>query len=209
MELTQFLTFLFAISLLTMTPGLDTMAVIRNSSRGGFSDGVITSFGICCGLFVHATLSAIGISVILQQSAMLFTGMKMMGAAYLIYLGVMSLKSGIKSPQGLEVLASGKRGLDWKKSLREGFLSNVLNPKTAIFYLAFLPQFVDPAGNALVQSLFMAMCHFVIAMLWQTLIAYMVEKARQLIAKPKVNAWMESMAGGVMLLLGVNLLFSK
>lgn len=209
MELHQFLTFLFAISLLTMTPGLDTMAVIRNSSRGGFSDGVITSFGICCGLFVHATLSAIGISVILQQSAMLFSGMKMIGAGYLIYLGVMSLKTGFKNPQGLEVIVSGRRGLDWKKSLREGFLSNVLNPKTAIFYLAFLPQFVDPSGSALLQSLFMALCHFVIAMLWQTLIAYMVEKARQLIAKPKVNAWMESMAGGVMLLLGVNLLFSK
>lgn len=208
MELTQFLTFLFAIAILTMTPGLDTMAVIRNSSRGGFSDGVITSFGICCGLFVHATLSAIGISVILQQSAMLFSAMKMIGAAYLIYLGAMSLKAGIK-PQGLEVVMSGKQALNWKKSLREGFLSNVLNPKTAIFYLAFLPQFVDPTGNALMQSLFMAMCHFVLAMIWQTLIAYMVEKARQLIAKPRVNAWLESMAGGVMVLLGVNLLFAK
>lgn len=209
MELTQFLTFLFAVSILSITPGLDTMTVIRNASRGGFSDGVITSFGICCGLFVHATLSAVGISVILQQSAMLFSAMKMIGATYLIYLGIVSIKAGRSNIQGLNISLSGKRALSWKRSLREGFFSNVLNPKTAVFYLAFLPQFINPEGNALAQSIFMASCHFLIAMLWQTFIAYMVEKAKRWFAKPKLNSRMESMAGSVMIILGLNLLMSK
>jgi len=208
MDTTQFLTFIFAISLLTMTPGLDTMTIIRNANRGGFYDGFLTSLGICCGLFVHATFSAIGISVILQQSAMVFEIMKMLGAGYLIYLGLMSLKSGMNHT-GIEVMGTTIQKTHWIRSLREGFLSNVLNPKTAIFYLAFLPQFINPQGSALLQSLFMACCHFIIAMLWQTLIVYMVNKVRQIIAKPRVNRIMESISGAVMIILGGDLLLYK
>ena len=83
-----FWTFLIAISLLTITPGVDTLLVMRNTARGGLKDGVMSSFGICSGLFVHATLSAVGISLILLQTAWAFALLKWVGAAYLVWLGV-------------------------------------------------------------------------------------------------------------------------
>jgi len=129
--------FLIAITILTLTPGLDTALVIRNTSRAGFTDGSITSLGICMGLFVHATFSAVGISAILAQSAELFHVVKMIGAAYLIWLGLSSLKALLKNSQGMQVTAISHSEFTLKRSLREGFLSNVLNPKTAVFYLAF------------------------------------------------------------------------
>ena len=80
-------TYLIAITLLTLTPGVDTMLIIRNTSRGGWRDGAVSSVGICTGLFVHATVSAVGISVILLQSAIAFSALKLVGAGYLVWLG--------------------------------------------------------------------------------------------------------------------------
>ncbi len=148
MDILNFEAFLIAITILTLTPGLDTALVIRNTTRAGLQDGCMTSLGICCGLFVHALFSAIGISAILAQSAELFQLVKMIGAAYLIWLGFSSLKSLMTSGSGLSVAQMAQQSYDAKRSLREGFLSNVLNPKTAVFYLAFLPQFVNPEGFA-------------------------------------------------------------
>ncbi|UJF20131.1 LysE family translocator [Vibrio sp. SS-MA-C1-2] len=212
----DFLTFLVAITLLTMTPGLDTMLVIRNSHRGGTKDGFFTSLGICSGLFIHATLSAVGISVILLNSAILFQGLKFIGALYLIWLGFNSVKSALKQRKSLPAIQPEHQPVTLhhqpviiSRSLREGFLSNVLNPKTAVFYLAFLPQFISPEGSALNQSLFLAGCHFAIAMVWQTAIAFSVEKAKVWLSKPKANAMLEAVTGIVMVLLGIQLAFTK
>lgn len=211
MAMTELMTFLVAITLLTLTPGLDTVLVIRNTTRGGWKDGTVSSFGICCGLFAHASLSAIGISVILVQSAWLFQAVKLVGAMYLIWLGISSVRSGWKA-KGLVALNDSvlqKQPLDMKRSFREGFLSNILNPKTAIFYLAFLPQFIDPQSSAFLQSMILASIHFVIAMLWQGGLSFMVEKAKQWLSKPSTNAWLESISGGVMVALGLQLALSK
>ncbi len=167
MVIQNFEAFFIAITILTLTPGLDTALVIRNTSRAGFADGCTTSLGICFGLFVHATFSAIGISAILAQSAELFQIVKMVGAAYLIWLGISSLRSLMKTGQGIEVASLAHAQFRLTRSLREGFLSNVLNPKTAVFYLAFLPQFINPDYSPLAQSLLMALIHFAIAMVWQ------------------------------------------
>lgn len=211
MAITELITFLVAITLLTLTPGLDTVLVIRNTTRGGWKDGTVSSFGICSGLFVHASLSAIGVSVILVQSAWLFQVVKLLGAAYLIWLGISSVRAGLKT-KGLVALSDSalqKQPFDMKRSFREGFLSNILNPKTAIFYLAFLPQFIDPQGSAFLQSMILASIHFVIAMLWQGGLSFMVERAKQWLSKPSTNAWLESISGGVMVVLGVQLALSK
>ena len=93
MYILNFEAFLIAITILTLTPGLDTALVIKNTSRSGSTDGYVTSLGICSGLFIHATFSAIGISAILLQSAELFQTMKWIGACYLIWLGIKVLKS--------------------------------------------------------------------------------------------------------------------
>ncbi|WGW01721.1 LysE family translocator [Vibrio sp. YMD68] len=198
--------FILAITILTLTPGLDTAMVIRNTTRGGLSDGVMTSFGICSGLYVHALFSAIGISAVLAQSAELFQFVKFVGAAYLIWLGANSLLSlRNTTPTAVDTQINGS-GLVALRSLREGFLSNVLNPKTAVFYLAFLPQFIDPKGSALLQSLFMASIHFVIAMIWQCSLSSVLVRAKSLLNNVRFLKWMEGTTGAVLVALGVKLM---
>lgn len=207
----NFEAFLIAITILTLTPGLDTALVIRNSSRGGFQDGAMTSLGICLGLFVHATFSAIGISALLAQSAELFNMVKMIGAAYLIYLGLSSLKALFFNTDSSLTVAKVKplRSENRLKSLREGFLSNVLNPKTAVFYLAFLPQFINPEGSAFLQSTLMASIHFVIAMIWQCGLAGALTKAKTLLQSARFMHWMEATTGMVLVGLGVKLILEE
>ncbi|MCG9752486.1 LysE family translocator [Vibrio brasiliensis] len=206
MPIENFEAFIIAITILTLTPGLDTALVIRNTSRGGMVDGSVTSVGICSGLFVHALFSAVGISALLAQSAELFSFIKMLGAAYLIWLGLNSLKMVLSKQQGLDIKEGSDHSLSVKRSLREGFLSNVLNPKTAVFYLAFLPQFIDPQGSPLLQSLFMAGIHFVIAMCWQCGLAGALTSAKSLLKSPRFMTWMEGTTGAVLVLLGAKLI---
>lgn len=196
--------FLLAITLLTMTPGVDTFMVIRNSARGGWRDGLLTSFGICCGLFVHATISAAGLSVILLGSAEIFTALKLAGAFYLAWLGLQSLRSAWRA-QGLNLPEVRNSQFSPWVSLREGFLSNVLNPKPIIFYMAFLPQFIDPAQSPLAQSLFMAGLHFSIANVWQGMLVVLVDRARRWLARPHVSRALDGVAGLVLLGFGFKL----
>jgi threonine/homoserine/homoserine lactone efflux protein len=95
------------------------------------------------------------------------------------------------------------------QSLKEGFLSNMLNPKTAIFYLAFLPQFIDPQNSPLLQALTMAGIHFVIAMIWQCGLAGAVSSAKRFFANPMALKWMEGITGSVLIILGSKLLLDE
>jgi threonine/homoserine/homoserine lactone efflux protein len=204
MELTALTTYLIAITLLTLTPGVDTLLVIRNTARGGWRDGAVSSFGICSGLFLHATVSAVGISVILLQATWAFSVLKLAGAGYLIWLGITSWRKVIKK-ESFEItngeVAPG--GFSVRRSLREGFLSNILNPKTAVFYMAFLPQFINPAHSALIQSLLLAGLHFIIAMIWQCLLALMVKQFKGWLQRPRVSQLFDGVTGTVLVGLGV------
>ena len=197
-------TYLIAITLLTITPGVDTMLIIRNTARGGWRDGAVSSLGICSGLFLHATISAVGISMILLQAAWAFSALKLAGAGYLVWLGLSSWRKVIRH-ETFEIVNGGATRDTFliNRSLREGFLSNILNPKTAIFYMAFLPQFINPAQSALLQSLFLAGLHFVIAMIWQCLLALMVKQLKVWLQRPKVSQLFDGVTGTVMIALGL------
>lgn len=207
----QFWPFLVAITLLSLSPGVDTLLVIRNTSRGGVRDGVLTSLAICCGLFVHAAVSALGISLILLQSAWAFSLLKWAGAGYLVWLGAQSLLSARRGRLLPVAGVSGgtrQRVPAWRP-LREGFLSNVLNPKTVVFYMAFLPQFIAPGDPALAKSLFLAGVHFVIANLWQISLALMVGSAGRWLAKRWVARSLDGVTGAVMVALGLKLALER
>ena len=209
----QWLPFLVAISLLTLSPGVDTILVMRNAALGGWRLGFVTRLGIYMGLFAHAAVSALGLSVILLGSAGLFTAFKIVGAVYLVYLGVQALRSAMK-PVGMTFTVADKDGkpprvLSSWGSFRQGLLSNVLNPKPIIFYMAFLPQFIDPSHSALAQSLFMASLHFIIAMVWQTFLALVVHKARVWLARPKVAQALDGFTGVLLVGFGIKLALSQ
>lgn len=198
--------YLLAITLLTVTPGVDTLLVLRNTARGGLADGCVTSLGICTGLFIHATLSALGISVLLVESAWAFTVLKWLGAIYLIWLGVGSLRQAWRGDQGAPVARVVRRQpMTAAVSLREGLLSNVLNPKTALFYMALLPQFVDPAGPAFAQSMVLASLHFVLAMVWQCGLAWAVVRFRNSGVSRRLGRALSALTGGVFVAMGAKL----
>jgi threonine/homoserine/homoserine lactone efflux protein len=150
LELSQLLPFLAASLALNLTPGADMTYVIARAATQGRAAGLAGSLGIAAGSAVHTVLAAVGVSALLQHSETAFLIVKYAGAAYLLYLAWKAIRAGDTPPSTERRL--GRAGL-WRV-FAEGALTNLLNPKVALFILAFLPQFVDPAkGNAAVQIL--------------------------------------------------------
>jgi len=133
---TQVATFALVVAALVLTPGADTMLVVRNVLRGGRRDGVVTTLGICSGLFVHAALSALGVSIVLLHSATAFHVVKLAGAGYLVWLGLRSVMGAVRGSHPPAALAHerGPSRVVPQRCFVEGLLSNVLNPKVAVFY---------------------------------------------------------------------------
>jgi threonine/homoserine/homoserine lactone efflux protein len=211
---TQVITFIVAVTLLTISPGADTMLVFRSVLKRGQAAGLMTTLGICTGLFVHATLSALGLSVILVRSALAYEIVKGLGACYLIGLGVWTLiqarrrsnRSGI-DPGMLPADALAKKG--WPQAFVEGLLNNVLNPKPAIFYLAFLPQFIDPSDPVLLKSLLLAGIHFGIGIVWLALLVILIGKIGVWLTRASVRQKLEMTTGAILVGLGVGLVFAR
>jgi threonine/homoserine/homoserine lactone efflux protein len=192
--------FVIAAALLTLSPGPDTALVLRNTLRGGRGDGWRTTLGICSGLVVHATLSSAGLSVILVRSAAAFVGVKLLGASYLVVLGIQSLRAAARGMT--PVPAAAAVGV---RPFREGLLTNLLNPKVAVFYLAFLPQFIARGDPVLATSLLLASIHIAMGLVWLSVVAAAVDQARRLVTSGGVQRWLEGACGAVLVGLGVRL----
>lgn len=207
----QFWTFFIAITLLTLFPGVDSLLVVRNASRGGWRDGIATSTGICSGLFVHALVSAFGISTLLLQSAIAFNALKLVGGGYLLWLGGCSLWQAIQggTPVAPGIQPAVARQFQLQRSLREGFVSNVFNPKTLLFYMAFLPQFIDPTRSPVLQSLFMAAVHFIIAMVYQGLLTFLACRVRGWFEGSRLSRLTSGLAGFVLVSFGLRIFLEK
>src|SRR6202047_4546149 len=136
--------FLAAGILLNLTPGPDTAYILGRSIAQGRSAGVASAFGIMVGSIFHTCAAALGLSAILAASAWAFTAIKLIGGCYLLFLGIRML---FQRAEQLHV-PSGFRRRTSAAAFRQGVLTNVLNPKVALFFLAFLPQFIDPASPA-------------------------------------------------------------
>lgn len=193
-------------ALVTITPGADTMLVVRSALVRGRRAGLATVVGVGAGLFVHATLSALGLSVVLVQSARAFDLVKLAGACYLVFLGLQSLWSARRGGAGADRPAEA---LGARRAFVEGLLNNVLNPKVAVFYLAFLPQFMAPGDAVLPRSLLLAAIHFGEAVVWLTLIAFFVARARGVLGRPGVRRGLEGVSGLVFIGFGVKLAMAR
>ncbi len=205
----QLLTFTALAAILTLTPGADTLLVIRNVLGGNIRTGIVTTAGICSGLFFHAILSALGVSLILMASATLYGLLKVAGALYLGWLGFQSLRLAVKVDKKAAVSAGHPRSRSLKRSFVEGVTSNVLNPKTAVFYLAFLPQFIQPTDPVLFKSLFLAAIHFGMAFLWLCLLSLLLDRFRVVLLSSTLHRWLEGVCGALLLGLGLRLLSEK
>ena len=202
------LAFIVAAALLTLSPGPDTMLVLRNTLRGGRGDGWRTTLGISSGLLVHATLSSAGLSIILVRSATAFSIVKLLGAGYLIWLGAKSLGSAMRGDVGA-----------WGRTtphphaptslFYQGFLTNVLNPKVAVFYLAFLPQFIAPGEPVLAKSLLLASIHIGMGLVWLSMVSAAVDRAQRFVTSGRVRRWLDAVCGAVLVGLGLKLALAR
>ncbi len=148
MPIDQLLLFVAAGLLLNLTPGPDVLYIVSNALRGGARAGMVAALGITAGCFVHIFAAAVGVSALMAASATAFTVLKWLGAIYLVYVGIRLLFSKADSAIQLEAHEAVLTGAGGQKYYRRiflrGFWTNALNPKVALFFLAFLPQFIGP-----------------------------------------------------------------
>jgi len=196
---------------LTVTPGQDTILVVRYVLRGGRGDGVVTTFGICSGLFMHATLSALGVSIVLTHSATAFQVVKTAGACYLVWLGARSLAGAVRGGHdpALPEHRIATAAASPRRCFLEGLLSNVLNPKTAVFYLAFLPQFIRPTDPVLRKSLLLACIHYAEAIVWLVVVSVAVDRMRRHFLTSMVRRWLDGLCGALFIGFGVRLALER
>ena len=188
--------------LLTLIPGADTALVTRNALALGMPGARWTILGILTGCLIHATASALGLSAILATSARAYETVKLVGAAYLVWIGV----QGIRNAQNDGAPDSPSRG---GHPFTQGFLTNILNPKVALFYLTFLPQFIPAGAPVLRTSLLLAMIHNALGFAWLSIYARFVDRLRVALTRPVVKGWLERVTGGALVLLGARLAWSR
>ncbi len=200
--------FLPVAALLIAVPGPDVLLVVRNALLGRRT-GLATAAGTVMGLLVHVTAATVGLSALVASSATAFTLVKIVGAAYLVLLGLQSLWSSRKTARAhLGRGVSGEAAASdasLSSALRQGLLTNVLNPKVAVFFVAFLPQFV-PAGAPTLQSTAVLGAAFVLmTSAYLLLLVAATVRAATLLARPAVRRGLDRIAGVVFIGFGIRL----
>lgn len=202
--LEQLLPFLVGSILVTVVPGADMALVMRQVFVGGTALAQRTIFGNLTGLVVHAAALAIGLSALLVASAEAYTVVKVAGAGYLIYLGVQALLSARRAgATDVEGIPISSRVPSMRTAYVQGLVSTVLNPKPALLFLTFLPQFVDESRAVLPQIAFLAGVHIVVGLIWMTLYAHLVARAHRTLTRGDVRRWLEAATGVVLIALGL------
>ena len=200
----QIAAFTLAATVVTITPGPDMALVARRAITDGWRRASVTSAGIVTGLLVHAAASALGISVLLVRSATAFTVLKIAGACYLVVLGILSFRAARRTTREPIDRIPPRAPRSGRTSFGQGFLNNVLNPKPALFYLAFLPQFVGPGDPVVLMTGIFVAIHIVISIVWLVVWAWLVGRAGALM-QPRWRAVLERVTGAVLVALGLRL----
>jgi threonine/homoserine/homoserine lactone efflux protein len=199
-------TFAIAALLLIMLPGPDQALITRNAVVGGRSGGLLTMVGGALGLTVHAGAAAVGLSALLVASAKAFTVVKIVGALYLLWLGLHMLREAVRSRRSAE---DDEPEATTRRSayLRQGFLSNALNPKVALFFVTFLPQFLSAdGGSPRAQALLFSAVFAGIYLAWFSLYVATVERLGRWLRSPRVQSRIEKVTGSVLVAAAARLL---
>jgi threonine/homoserine/homoserine lactone efflux protein len=200
---------LFVLSglLLNITPGPDTLYIVGRSSSQGWRAGAVAALGIGTGALVHICAAALGLSAILAASAAAFTAVKIIGAVYLVYVGISLIRS---KSAAVSPAASRPRPVALRGIYFQGFLTNVLNPKVALFFLAFLPQFVVPdAASKPLAFLFLGIVFDFNGTLWNLLVAWSTARiSSRFDASGRFKKWFNRCVGSLFVFVGVRLAFA-
>ena len=199
-------TFAIAALFLIMLPGPDQALITRNALVGGRSGGILTMLGGALGLTVHAGAAAVGLSALLVASAQAFTVVKILGALYLAWLGIHMLR---QAARALRSSGADEPAVAPQRSayLRQGFLSNALNPKVALFFVTFLPQFLSAdGGSPRAEALVLSAVFAGLYLAWFSLYVACVEQLGRWLRRPKVRVRIEQVTGSVLVTAAARLL---
>jgi RhtB (resistance to homoserine/threonine) family protein len=199
--------FLAAGVLLNLTPGPDTVYILGRSIAQGREAGVASALGICVGSIFHTCAAALGLSASLATSSVAFVAIKLLGGAYLMFLGIKLLFDRRRELS----LPSNFRQRTSAAAFRQGVLTNVLNPKVALFFLAFLPQFIDPAtNNKLLAFVTLGFTFVTTGTIWCLVLAWFASSfSERLRASETVGHWVNRAIGALFIFLGARLAATK
>jgi threonine/homoserine/homoserine lactone efflux protein len=183
-------------ALVIVTPGQDTALAIRNTLRGGRRGGILTAFGVATGQCAWALATSVGLAALLVASEPAFHALRWFGAAYLVYLGLQSLSRALRQAR-----ASDSQPRTRARPFRQGFVSNLGNPKMAVFFPSLLPQFAHSFGALLVLGLLFA----AMTCCWLTAYAFAVARAGDILRRPKVKRVIDAVVGAVLVAFGVRI----
>ena len=202
----KFILFIGVSWALIIAPGPDMIYVITRGVTQGRRAGMLSAVGVICGILVHTTAAAFGLTLILQTSALAFLLVKYLGAIYLIYLGIKAWRE--KSTFSLETSNSN---VSFRKIFWQGVLSNVLNPKIAIFFLAFLPQFVDRGSSQVtLQMVLLGLTFACFGLCFLLVVGYSSGTiGGWLTRRPQVGQFLQRFAAGILIALGVRLALTE
>ena len=192
--------------LLNITPGADSLYIATRSASQGVRAGVAAVLGIGLGCCVHIVAAALGLSAVLASSASAFTVVKLAGAAYLVYVGVSLLRTRAAPAQLPACVAPAP----WRTVVAQGFLTNVLNPKVALFFLAFVPQFIEPSAvNKPLAFLFLGSIFAFNGVLWCLFLAWAAARVGALGVGQRAALWLSRGVGALFVGLGLRLAFAE
>ena len=195
--------------LLNISPGPDTAYIVGRSTQLGWRAGVAAALGIGAGILVHVTAAAFGISALLAASTTAFTAVKLFGAIYLIYLGVGLLLR--KRDSKHSELTIGQSPVGLAVIFRQGFITNVLNPKVALFFFAFLPQFIDAAApSKILAFVLLGLIFDLNGTLWNIFIAWMAARTASLMRNTSLmQKWIDRGVGALFVGIGIRLAIAE
>lgn len=202
----NFYLFVITCIFLVILPGPDTAIMTKNTLTVGRQGGFKTMLGICCALSIHTLTAILGLSAIIAKSVLLFSIFKYIGAVYLIYLGIKSLWT-LRNKEKAETTTENK--YKNKSSFKQGFLTNLLNPKIAVFFLTFLPQFVNPESHTFMPFLILGITYIVLTVVWYLFYIYLLNQISAFMKKPKTQKVIEGITGTILIVFGIKLALEK
>ncbi|HLV41851.1 MAG TPA: LysE family translocator [Brumimicrobium sp.] len=204
MGIDNYAAFIITGMLLVMTPGMDTLLILNKSIVNGKKAGIFATLGISSGILVHTFLGAIGLSMLIAKSPIAFSFIKYLGTAYIIYLGIIKYT---EKRQELQIEEKTKTVSKSRKDFSSGLITNVLNPKVAILFLAFFPQFINPEHlESPMPFILLGATMTIIAIVWFLLLTFFSSYFYDKFRKPrKSKVSMNKISGVIFILMGVSI----
>jgi threonine/homoserine/homoserine lactone efflux protein len=199
------LAFVGVSALVIVTPGQDTALTIRSTLLGGRPRGILTAFGVATGQAVWTLAASAGITALLLASEPAFLAVKLAGAVYLVFLGGQMLVRALRRQGAAARLARPQGELSSRTAFRQGVISNLGNPKMAVFFTSLLPQFAPDSGPRFAAFLALGLCFCALTAAWLTGYAFAVARAKDVFERPRVRRLVDGLTGAVLVGLGFRL----